>query len=112
MLLKLDSHKKETILIGDTNCEFKKCKNRNTKNLKLVYSKCQLDQIIKEYTRVAASETESGEQNISRTLLEHFSTSCPKYILETNISKTGMVDHYLVYGSRKINAWRQNKPQQ
>ena len=68
--------------------------------------------MIKECTLVAASETESGEQKIRKTLIDHFSTSCPKYIFETNIIKTGMVDHYLVYEIRKINAWRRNNPRQ
>ena len=53
--------------------------------------------------------TESGEQRTSKTLIDHFSSSISKYIIEADVVKTGMVDHYLVYGIRKINAWRRFK---
>ena len=36
--------------------------------------------------------------------IDHFSTSNPKHILKTDILETGMVDHYFVYGIRKVNA--------
>ena len=39
-------------------------------------------------------------------LIDHFSSFCPKYILYSDVLKIGMVDHYLVYGIRKVNAWR------
>ena len=42
----LDKEEKETILIGDTNCDFKNVKNANTKKLKLIYSEYQLEQLI------------------------------------------------------------------
>ena len=34
------------------------------------------------------------------------STTSPKYILKAEVLELGMVDHYLVYGTRKVNAWR------
>ncbi len=105
----LDKAGKETILIGDTNCDFKNSADANTKQLKHVYSEFQIEQLIKQYTRVAVTTNKQGEQRISKSLIDHFSTSSPKYILETNVLETGMVDHYLVYGVRKINAWRLNK---
>ena len=68
-----------------------------------------LEQMIKDHTRIATTTTETGEQKTSKTLIDHFSTSCPKYILKADVIKTGMVDHYLVYAIRKINAWRLKK---
>ena len=68
-----------------------------------------LEQMIKDYTRIATTTTETGEQKTSKTLIDHFSTSCPKYILKADDIKTGMVDHYLVHAIRKINAWRMKK---
>ena len=55
----LDREEKEIILIGDTNCDFKCSKNANAKQLKLIYSEYQLEQLIKSYTRVAMTTTES-----------------------------------------------------
>ena len=43
---------------------------------------------------------------MSKTLIDHFSTTSPKYILKAEVLQLGMVDHYLVYGIRKVNAWR------
>ena len=51
---------------------------------------------------------EHNEQNISKTLIDHFSTTSQKYILKADVQELGMVDHYLVFGIRKVNAWRVN----
>ena len=104
VLKALEKEGKEIILIGDTNCDFKCSKSANAKQLKLIYSEYQLEQFIRSYTRVAIMTTESGEQRTSNTLIDHFYSSHSKYILEADVIKTGMVDHYLVYGIRKINA--------
>ena len=102
----LDKEEKEIILIGDTNCDFKKIKNANAKKLKWIYSEYQLEQMIKSFTRVAITSTESGEKKVSKTLIDHFSSTNPKHILVADVIRTGMVDRYLIYGIRKINAWR------
>ena len=109
VLSDLDKDEQEIILVGDTNCDFKDSKNTNAKKLRLVYSEYHLEQMIKDHTRIATTTTETGEQKTSKTLIDHFSTSCPKYILKADVIKTGMVDHYLVYAIRKINAWRLKK---
>ena len=109
ILKSLDREEKEIILIGDTNCDLKCSKNANAKQLKSIYSEYQLVQLIKSYTRVSVTTTESGEQRTSNTLIDHFSSSHSKYIIEADVIKTGMVDHFLVYGIRKINAWRSFK---
>ena len=74
--------------MGDTNCDLVDNKNANTKRLKRVYSEFQLEQLIKTYTRVAIN------------------TSDARYIIKTGTRETGIVDHYLIYGIRKINAWQ------
>ena len=79
-------------------------KNANTKQLKLVYSEYQVEQLIKSYTRVAIPTTEQGDKRISKSLIDHFSTSNPKFILKADVLETGVVDHDLVYGVRKVNA--------
>ena len=74
------------------------------KKLRLVYSEYHLGRMIKDHTRIATAATGTGEQKTSKILIDHFSTSCPKYILKADVIKTGMVDHYLVYAIRKIKA--------
>ena len=105
----LDREEKETILIGDTKCDLKCSQNANAKQLKSIYSEYQLVQLIKSNMRVAVTTTESGEQRKSYALIDQFSSSHSKYITEVGAIKTGMVDHYLVHGLRKIIAWRSFK---
>jgi len=81
----LDREEKEIILIGDTNCDLKCSKNANAKQLKSIYSEYQLVQLIKSYTRVAVTTTESGEQSTNNTLIDHFCSSRSKYITETDL---------------------------
>ena len=64
----------------------------------------------KTYTRVATNASDNGTKRISRSLKDHFSSSKSKYIFKTDVLETEMVDHYLIYGIRKINAWREIKP--
>ena len=97
---------KEIIFVGDTNCDLKNNKSSNTKIMAVIYSEYQLEQLIKSYTRVAVKTNERNEQIMSKTLIDHFSTTSPKYILKADVLELGMVDHYLVYGIRKVNAWR------
>ncbi len=105
----LDEDGKEIMLVGDTNCDFKDSNSANARKLRLIYSEFHLEQMVKDYTRVATTTTVSGEQRTSKTLIDHFATSCPKYIIKADVIKTGMVDHYPVYAIRKVNAWRLNK---
>ena len=101
VLKNLDRDGKEIILVGDTNCDLKSNQSSNANKLKAIYSEYQLEQLIKSYTRVAVTTNERNEQNISKTLIDHFSTTCPKYILKADVLELGVVDHYLVYGLEK-----------
>ena len=85
ILKRLESDEKEIILIGDTNCDFKNNKNANSKKLKSIYSEYQLEQLIKRYTRVAITTTELGEQKVSKTLIDHFSSTNPNYIVKADV---------------------------
>ena len=65
--------------------------------------------LIKRYTLVAITTTEPGEQKVSKTLFDHFSSTYPKYVIEADLMEIGMADLYLIYGIRKINARRQKE---
>ena len=106
ILRQLEREDKEIILCGDTNYDLKDPKNKNTKLLKQLYNEYQLEQLIKDYTRVAVRATKENEHHTSKTLIDHFSTNKPKYILSSGVLKSGMVDHYMIYAIRKVNAWR------
>jgi len=92
-------------LIGDTTCDLKNRKDSCTKSIKSIYSELQFEQLINEYTRVAAVEKD-GAPHTSNTLIDHFATNRPNYILRAKVLKLGMVDHYLIFAIRKINAKR------
>ena len=109
LLKEVDKEEKEMILIGDTNCDFNSNQNANAKKLKMIYSEFQFTQLINKYTRVAVTTNERNEQKTTKTLIDHFSTTSPRYILRADVVRIGMVDHYMVYGVRKINAWRLKK---
>ena len=54
----------------------------------------QLSQLINEPTRITAT---------SATLLDHFITSNPETITNFGVIHTGISDHSLIFGIRKIN---------
>ena len=107
-LKNLDQNEKEMILVDDTNCDFRCNQNSNANKLKFISSEFQIEQLIKSYTRVAVAHTDDGDPTVSKTLIDHFSANKPNYILNVDIIETGMVDHYMIYGIRKLNASRLN----
>ena len=46
ILKEADKEEKETLLVGDTNCDLKSHQNANTKKLKSFYSEYQFEQLI------------------------------------------------------------------
>ena len=40
------------------------------------------------------------------SLIDYFSTNRPQYILKSGLLELGMVDHYMIYAVRKVNASR------
>ena len=105
LLYAVDAEGKEIILIGDTNCDLKHRKDGCTKSIKSIYSAFQFEQLLNYYTRVAVMEKD-GAPHTSKTLVEHFATNRPNYIMSANVLKLRMVDHYLIFARRKINATR------
>ena len=71
----LEREDKEILLCGDTSCDFKDPKNKNTKLLKQLYNEYQLEQLIKDYTRVAVRAAKENEHHTSKALIDHFTTN-------------------------------------
>ena len=87
----------------DINLKVRNAKLRNylntvsdqpTKTLKTILEIYQLSQLITEATRIT---------NISCILIDHYITSMPEKINSTGVIHTGISDHSLIYGIRKIN---------
>ena len=80
----------------------------NARKLKFINSEFQLEQLIRSYKRVATTDNENDDIAIRKTLIDHFSSTKSKCILKADTRETGMVNHYMAYGIRKINAVRIN----
>ena len=71
----------------------------------MIYYEFQFEQQIEEYTRVVI--TEKGEvSHKSRTLIGRFAANRPNYIGRVSVLKLEVVDHYLIFEVRKMNARR------
>ena len=96
IIKKLDAEGKEIILVGDTNCDYKKPKDCNTRKLKLIYSEFQFEQLISDFTRVAATtSSNNGESSRTKTII-------PNSISYSGVIKLGMTDHCMILGIRKL----------
>ena len=105
LLSAVDREGNEIILIGDTNCNLKDHRNGCTKSIKSIYSEFHFEQQIEEYTIVVTTEKDGVPHNCS-TLIDHFATNRLNYMLRANVLKLGIVDHYLIFAVRKMNAKR------
>ena len=90
----LDVESKESIILGDLNCNYlTNSDNSQLTQLKLIGEVYQLTQLIKEPTRVT---------QISSTLIDIIFTSDPSKIILSGVSHIGISDHSLVYAVCKI----------
>ena len=91
----IDDENKELHILGDLNCDMlKSVSDQPTKTLKIIYEAYQLSQLITEGTRIT---------NRSCALIDHYVTSMPEKINLPGVIHTGISDHSLIYGIRKIN---------
>ncbi len=91
-LAKYDNEDKELILIGDLNCDVSKT-IPNPHTLQFLCSLCQIDQLIKESTRLTPK---------SATLIDLILTNRPENISRSGVIHLGISDHSLVYAVRKF----------
>ena len=95
LLETLEKEQKETLLIGDVNCNDLDLvgKNKVLETLRNIYREYQLKQLIKNPTRSTLT---------SQTLIDHFATNKPKRIINFGVFTTGFSDHDLIFGIRKV----------
>ena len=103
-IINMDLENKETILMGDFNCDWSKLSNNNaashTVRMATLASTYQFEQMIKEPTRVTAA---------SRTLIDLALCNKPELITMSGVDHLGISDHSLIYVCRKISIPR-NEP--
>ena len=91
----IDDEDKEFHILGDLNCNIlTNTINQPTKKLKEILETYQLPQLITEPTRVTAN---------SCTLIDQYITSTPEKIVRSGVIHTGISDHNIIYGVRKVN---------
>ena len=90
-----EKEQKETLLIGDVNCNDLDLvgKNKVLETLHNIYCEYQLKQLTRKPTRSTL---------ISQTLIDHFATNKPKLIINFGVFTTGFSDHDLIFGIRKV----------
>lgn len=97
----VDNENKELHILGDLNGDLLKViPDQPTKKLISLYELYQLSQLINEATRITAT---------SATLLDHFITSNTEKITTSGVIHTGISDHSLIFGIRKINIREKKK---
>ena len=91
----IDREGKETILLGDTNCDFieRPAPSSHVKYLKNLYHLFGYSQVIKEAIRVTPTIA---------TLIDHIAVTNKHNILKSGVIKATFSDHYDVYCSRKF----------
>ena len=95
LIKSVDDENKEFHILGDLNCDMlKDDSDPPTIILKGILESYQLFQLITEATRIT---------NRSRTLIDHYITSTPEKVNFSGIIHTGISDHSLIYGIRKLN---------
>ena len=90
-----DKEGKETILLGDTNCDLAKkssdqALDNNAKHISSFYELFSFKQLIMEPTRVTLD---------TATVIDHV----PRKIMKSGVLEVSLSDHYMVYCIRKFN---------
>ena len=75
----------------------------------MIYSECHFEQLINKHTRIAVTINERNEQKTTKSLIDHFHTTKPGNILTADILRIRMVDHYMIFGIRILNARKYRK---
>ena len=88
LIASLESEKKESIIMGDRNCDFLDRSNNNTKNLKRILNSFELTQLIKEPTRTTAT---------TKTVIDHIITNKPNMISNSGVISCGISGHDVVF---------------
>ena len=94
LIANIDLEKRESILIGDTNCDFLKPTNY-TAHVKRLIKTYSLTQLIKEPTRTT---------HTTQTIIDHLITNRPARVYESGVIPCGISDHDLIFMTKNIRS--------
>ena len=95
----LDKEGKETILLGDTNCDLtprlaEQHLDNDSKHMLGLYELFSFKQLVEEPSWVTLATS---------SIIDHVATTCARNILKSGVHKVSMSDHHMVYCIRKFN---------
>ena len=95
-LQKVDSEDKESILVGDINCNLATgCETSLSRHIQFLYDTYQYSQLINDFTRVTPK---------SSSIIDHLITNQPNKICYSGVLPISISDHYMIYGIRKFSS--------
>ena len=101
-LLKLDEEDKESMIVGDTNCNLlPQTPDRTVEHLKFITETYQDIQLIDQLTRITTTTV---------TLINHIFTNKPDIITNHGVLHIGISDHSLIYAIHKYNTPKTDRP--
>ena len=89
----LDKENKESIIIGDANCDLLTPYYNHTKYLKTLMNNFGLTQLIKEPTRITVS---------TQTIIDHIIINRPEFVLHSGVIRFGISDHDSIYIVKRL----------
>lgn len=90
----IDSEDKEFYVLGDLNCNWLQPTNSNTRRLSSFCDLYQLNQLIKQPTRIT---------DTCSSLIDVLITNNQERIIKSGVCHIGISDHSLIFGIRKVN---------
>ena len=92
---RLESQNKESIIMGDTNCDFDTPLANDTKHLNNILNSFGYSQLIKDPTRTTSTTS---------TIIDHVMTNRPEIITCSGVIPCGISDHDALYLIRNVRA--------
>ena len=89
----IESEDKNTIMLGDTNCNFLDNSDNDTKHLKRILMIYKLTQLIKKPTRVASD---------TKTLIDHIIVNRTDRVPDSGVIPCGISDHDAMYITKNM----------
>ena len=89
----IDCEDKETIHLGDTNCDMLDFANNDTKHLIKLLTKYNLPQMIKSPTRTTAT---------TKTIIDHIITNRPEFVSKNGVLANGISDHDVIFFTKNM----------
>ena len=101
MFGRMESQNKESIIMGDINCEFNTPLDNNTKHLNNVLNSFGYSQVIKDATRTTKT---------TNTIIDHIITNRPDIISSSDVRPCGISDHDALFLIRNTRAPKLKAP--